>query len=176
MPFLAAKTGTSSGHRDAIAAGWNRNYAAVIWVGRFDGGSDPVLLGADAALPILQELLHHPSLQTVRTPREYVAWSLRRPVGRSVQKLPAILEPRDGDTIFASQSVVNLTPKLRTSGSGAVLFLDGAPVKESRIQLRPGRHELRIVEPGRAPHAIEVEVVHDNYSRLGTTDSVVSGS
>jgi penicillin-binding protein 1C len=164
MPFIAAKTGTSSGHRDAIAAGWNRSYAAVVWVGRFDGGSDPYLMGAEAALPILQELLRHPSLLTVRTPRERTMWAVHRQVGRSTPRLPAILEPRDGDVLCAVLDEVHITPKLRTAGSGAILFLNGAPVRDARLRLGPGKHELRLVEIGREPHAITVEVIDAVHS------------
>ena len=159
MPFIASKTGTSSGHRDAIAAGWNRAYAAVVWVGRFDGGSDPELLGAEAAMPILQELLHHPTLLTVRTPNKRNVWVVRRQVGRSTPRLPAILEPRDGDVLCAVLDEIHITPKLRTAGSGAVLFLNGAPVRDARLRLGLGKHELRLVEKGREPHAITVEVI-----------------
>ena len=171
MPFIAAKTGTSSGHRDAIAAGWNRAYAAVVWVGRFDGGSDPDLLGADAALPILQELLHHPALLTVRTPQEWNLWAVRRQVGRSTPRLPAILEPRDGDAIYALSGDVELSAMIRTSGDRAVLFLDGAPIQGSMIRLQPGMHELRLVEKGLPPHAITFEVIGPDHSARGIAGS-----
>ena len=163
LPFLAAKTGTSSGHRDALAAGWNRTWAAVVWVGRFDDGPDPVLLGADAAMPVLQELLHHPDLATVRTPRACEPWNVRHAVGRNTEKLPCIEAPRDGDVLLTMNGSLKLTPALRThrAGSGAVLFVDGTPMCTEQLQsitLELGRHELSLVEPGRTPHAITVHV------------------
>jgi len=158
LPLLAAKTGTSSGHRDAVAAGWNRKWAAVVWVGRFDNGGDPLLLGADAALPILQELLHHPSLATLRTARTYEPWRVRRPVGRKREQVPAILEPRDGEVLYAMEQTVDLIPQLRTHGDGAVLFLNGAPVDSTSLRLMPGEYELRVVEYGRPPHAVNIRV------------------
>ena len=54
--ITGASTGTSSGLRDALAAGWNARYAVVTWVGRFDGGSDPALMGSRSALPILDSM------------------------------------------------------------------------------------------------------------------------
>lgn len=158
LPFLAAKTGTSSGHRDALAAGWNETWAAVVWVGRFDGGGDPVLLGADAALPMLEELLHHPALATVRSSVSLPRWAVRRQVGRSTGPRTAILEPRDGDVLYAQGDAARITPLLRTCSEDAVLFLNGAPVTMEVMDLRPGRHELRLIEPGSEPHAVRVLV------------------
>ena len=158
MPLVAAKTGTSSGHRDAVAAGWNRRLAAVVWVGRFDDGGDPLLLGADAALPMLRELLRHPSLATTRTPRPYARWLVRRAVGRSSERVPAILEPRAGEVFCALGGSITLTPQLRTASDQAVLFLDGAPVKAGSLRLGTGDHEFRLVEPGYPPHAIKIQV------------------
>ncbi|MCH2137208.1 MAG: transglycosylase domain-containing protein [Phycisphaerales bacterium] len=161
LPFMAAKTGTSSGHRDALAAGWNASWAAVVWVGRFDGGSDPVLLGADAALPILQDLLHHPSLATSRPRRPATQWAVARPVGRTQSSHTDILEPRDGDVFLATNSRARITPLLETQGTHATLFLNGAPVSASTLQLKPGQHELRLVEPGSQPAVVRFTVERD---------------
>lgn len=54
---VAWKTGTSSRRRDAWAAGYTTRVAAVVWRGRLDGAPDPVLVGADAAAPLLFEVL-----------------------------------------------------------------------------------------------------------------------
>jgi penicillin-binding protein 1C len=158
LPFLVAKTGTSSGHRDAIAAGWNRRWAAVVWVGRFDDAGDAVLLGADAALPMLQELLHHPSLATTRSGEPYVPWKVRRAVGRATSRPTVIMEPRDGEVFIAINGAVRLTPKVRTAGDSAVLFLDGAPVSIAALDLPLGPHELRLVEADSPAHAIHIFV------------------
>lgn len=158
LPFLASKTGTSSGHRDAVAAGWNRKWAAVVWVGRFDDGGDPLLLGADAALPILQELLHHPMLATLRTARTYEPWRVHHAVGRKHERVPAILEPRDGEVLYALDQAIDLAPQVRTHGSDAVLFLNGSPVDGTMLRLIPGDYELRLVEIGRPPHAVNIKV------------------
>jgi membrane carboxypeptidase/penicillin-binding protein PbpC len=158
-PFLAAKTGTSSGHRDAVAAGWNRTHAAVVWVGRFDGGSDAALLGAEAAAPILRELLLNPRLATARTVRTVEPWSVTRQVGRAAPRSLRILEPRDGDSFVAFDGVVRVTPKLRTTSLRAVLFVNGLPLRATSIDLPIGTHEFRLVEHGKPPHAITLSVV-----------------
>lgn len=53
---LAYKTGTSYGHRDFLALGFDRDHVAGIWLGRPDGGSLPGYLGADLAAPLLFEV------------------------------------------------------------------------------------------------------------------------
>lgn len=161
LPFVAAKTGTSSGHRDAVAAGWNRRWTATVWVGRFDGAADPALLGADAALPILQDLLLHPRFATARSPRPFEAWSVveDRAAGRlGPARTPAIRTPVDGAVLLAIDGRAVVRPEIE-HGPAARLFVNGAPADLDRIVLDPGRHELRVVEAGRPPHAIAVEVV-----------------
>jgi len=161
LPFMAAKTGTSSAHRDAVAAGWNRRWTAVVWVGRFDGASDPALLGADAARPILHDVLHHPSLATPRTPRPFTTWTVAedRAVGRlGPPRIPEIVEPADGTVLLAVDGSATVRPTVER-GPRAKLFLDGRPVAFETLELAPGRHEIRVVEPGRDPHAVTVEVV-----------------
>jgi penicillin-binding protein 1C len=51
------KTGTSFGHRDAWAAGSGPRHTAVVWLGNFDNAPSVHLVGADAAGPLLFDLL-----------------------------------------------------------------------------------------------------------------------
>lgn len=51
------KTGTSFGNRDAWAAGSGPAYTAVVWMGNFDNAGSAELVGADAAGPVLFDLL-----------------------------------------------------------------------------------------------------------------------
>ncbi|MCK6544544.1 penicillin-binding protein 1C [Myxococcota bacterium] len=82
------KTGTSFGHRDAWAAGSGPRYTAVIWLGNFDNSPSVSLVGADAAGPILFDILdaagrkgesldEHPTPDLVRV--EICAYSGRLP-------------------------------------------------------------------------------------------------
>jgi penicillin-binding protein 1C len=50
------KTGTSTGFRDAWCTGVIGHYVLAVWVGRFDGGSNPSLTGRYAAVPIFIRL------------------------------------------------------------------------------------------------------------------------
>ncbi len=50
---LAYKTGTSYGHRDAWAIGFDGRHVVGIWMGRADGTPVPGAFGADVAAPVL---------------------------------------------------------------------------------------------------------------------------
>ena len=50
---LAYKTGTSYGHRDAWAIGFDGKHVIGIWMGRPDGTPVPGAFGADLAAPVL---------------------------------------------------------------------------------------------------------------------------
>ena len=49
---VAWKTGTSWGFRDAWTAGVFGHYVLVVWVGNFDGSSNPAFVGLQAAAPL----------------------------------------------------------------------------------------------------------------------------
>jgi penicillin-binding protein 1C len=50
---LAYKTGTSYGHRDAWAIGFDGKHVIGVWMGRADGTPVPGAFGADVAAPVL---------------------------------------------------------------------------------------------------------------------------
>lgn len=50
---LAYKTGTSYGHRDAWAIGYDGTHVIGVWMGRADGTPVPGAFGADVAAPVL---------------------------------------------------------------------------------------------------------------------------
>ena len=50
---IAYKTGTSYGHRDAWAVGFDGRHTVAVWVGRADGTATPGLTGRGAAAPVL---------------------------------------------------------------------------------------------------------------------------
>ena len=57
FPAVAWKTGTSWGFRDAWTAGVFGRYALVVWVGRFDGRSNPAFVGVQTAAPLFFEII-----------------------------------------------------------------------------------------------------------------------
>ncbi len=56
-PHIHWKTGTSYGRRDAWAVGSGPRYTAVVWLGNLDNRPSADLVGADAAGPLLFDLL-----------------------------------------------------------------------------------------------------------------------
>lgn len=56
-PGIAWKTGTSWGFHDAWTAGAFGRYVLVVWVGNFDGRSNPALVGIDAAAPLFLRIV-----------------------------------------------------------------------------------------------------------------------
>ncbi len=67
-PTVHWKTGTSYGHRDAWAAGSNDRYTVVVWMGNFDNQPSRHLVGAEAAGPVLFDILE--GLTAGRRPAE----------------------------------------------------------------------------------------------------------
>jgi penicillin-binding protein 1C len=54
---VAWKTGTSWGFRDAWTAGLFGHYVLVVWVGNFDGSSNPAFVGVQAAAPLFFRII-----------------------------------------------------------------------------------------------------------------------
>ena len=52
---LAFKTGTSHGHRDALALGFDGVHVVGVWAGRADGAPVPGMYGVEVAAPVLFE-------------------------------------------------------------------------------------------------------------------------
>jgi penicillin-binding protein 1C len=98
------KTGTSYGHRDAWAAGSSARYTAVVWLGNFDNSPSASLVGADAAGPILFDVLEGLKERGDRftaleptpdlAPVEVCAYSGRLP-GPACDHKKTVLAPRD---------------------------------------------------------------------------------
>lgn len=62
---LSYKTGTSYGHRDAWAFGFDGQHVVGIWMGRADGASVPGAFGADLSAPLLFEAFSRINERTV---------------------------------------------------------------------------------------------------------------
>lgn len=55
---ISWKTGTSHGFRDAWAAGIRGDYVCVVWIGNFNGKSNPSFIARKCAAPLLFEIFH----------------------------------------------------------------------------------------------------------------------
>lgn len=65
---IAFKTGTSYGHRDAWALGFDGAHVVGVWLGRADAAPMPGKLGIDAAAPLLFEVFSNIAPQTTPLP------------------------------------------------------------------------------------------------------------
>lgn len=81
--YLAWKTGTSYGYRDAWAVGVSANYSIGVWLGRPDGTAQPGHFGALNAAPMLfqiSSMLHRLKKQPILKPKsvtqEGICWPL----------------------------------------------------------------------------------------------------
>ena len=118
---LAYKTGTSYGHRDAWAVGFDGRHVVTVWMGRPDGTPVPGAFGADVAAPVLFEVFSRvkPELSPLPTPPASVLLL-------SNAALPTPLrEFRPRGAIFAAPVDA---PELVFPPDGAVVNTGGAPL------------------------------------------------
>jgi penicillin-binding protein 1C len=168
---VAFKTGTSYGHRDAFAVGFDGAHTVAIWFGRADGASLPGALGLDTAAPALFEAFARigPTVPFAPPPPEALTLAaaelpqpLRafRPRAAAVGQGPRIAFPPDGARLeLAAGASVALKV-----GDGAPPFrwlVDGAPLDAApfarEAQWRPagpGFADLAVIDSaGRAARA-----------------------
>jgi len=108
---LAYKTGTSYGHRDAWALGYDGAHVAGVWIGRPDGTPVPGAFGGDLAAPILFEAFQRlkptpnplppPPPETLIVSTAELPQPLRRFTGRNAvfakdPRAPELIFPPDG--------------------------------------------------------------------------------
>ncbi|MEL6225471.1 MAG: penicillin-binding protein 1C [Pseudomonadota bacterium] len=120
---VAFKTGTSYGHRDAWAVGYDGRHVIGVWIGRADASATPGLIGRTAASPILFDAFH--AVAAKRTPFSPTVQKQRR---FAAGDLPPPLKRFDADR----------------NANVSAGFID-PPV---RIVFPPDRSELAVVGPG----------------------------
>ena len=120
---LAYKTGTSYGHRDAWAIGYDGRHVAGVWIGRPDGTPVPGAFGADLAAPILFE-----AFQRLKQDTDQLPPPPPETLMLSTAELPQPLQRFTGrDAPFSAAADA---PKLIFPPDGAVLEVDmGLPAK-----------------------------------------------
>lgn len=100
---VAWKTGTSSGFRDAWSAGVFGPYVLIVWLGNFDGGANPALVGGDTAAPLFFNIVEalkaaNPGLGPL--PQTIPARLKQVDVCLSSGALPTVWCPRRGKSWF----------------------------------------------------------------------------
>ncbi|MEM9048728.1 MAG: penicillin-binding protein 1C [Pseudomonadota bacterium] len=141
---LAYKTGTSYGHRDAWAIGFDGQHVVAVWLGRADGTALPGILGAEVAAPLLFEAfarlksvpvpLDPPPAAALTLPNAALPPPLRRFRPRGLPVDAPGLEiafPPDGARLdlglTRGEDDPVLTVKLRDGAPPFTWLLDGAP-------------------------------------------------
>ncbi len=118
---LSFKTGTSYGHRDTWAIGFDGAHAVGVWMGRADGTPVPGAFGADLAAPILFEAFARlkPELTPLGTPPPDTLL-----LSHAALPLP-LREFHPRDALFTAEADA---PVLAFPPDGAVIDTEGAPL------------------------------------------------
>ncbi len=129
---IAYKTGTSYGHRDAWAVGFDGRHAIGVWIGRPDAAASPGMIGIDMAAPILFEAF-----------------------GRLKPK-PEPLAPPPGEALTVSNPELP-APLRRFRGAGEIILSDHAepeiafPPDGARVEIGAGGALVVKVRDGAPP-------------------------
>jgi penicillin-binding protein 1C len=118
---LAYKTGTSYGHRDAWALGYDGAHVVGVWMGRADGTPVPGAFGADLAAPLLFEVFARikPQLTPLAPPPPATLIVPNAALPQPLQRFRA-----RGAAPFAAPDA----PVLAFPPAGAEIVLEGGPL------------------------------------------------
>jgi penicillin-binding protein 1C len=171
---LAYKTGTSYGHRDAWAIGFDGRYVAGVWIGRPDGTPVPGAFGGELAAPILFELVGLVSqqavpflppppetllLETAELPHPLRRFKGRRAIFEVPPDAPKMAFPPDGARLARTE--VGVSVKVRDGRAPFTWLANGAPIltgvhtREAQLPLmEEGFVQLSVIDKdGRAARA-----------------------
>ncbi|WP_212522707.1 penicillin-binding protein 1C [Actibacterium sp. MT2.3-13A] len=136
---LAFKTGTSYGHRDAWAVGFDGAHVVAVWMGRADGTPVPGAFGGELAAPVLFEAFARLKPRPVPLPPPPPAVLLV-----SNAELPQPLRRfRPRDAVFAPMPG---GPELAFPPDGAEMALEGSDLV---VKLRDGTPPFTLLLDGR---------------------------
>jgi len=151
---LAYKTGTSYGHRDAWAIGYDGRHVIGVWMGRPDGTPVPGVFGADLAAPVLFQAFSRlkPALDpqppappatllvaNAQLPQPLQRFRSRSAAFEAAADGPAVAFPPDGAEVELLPT--GLLAKVEGGTAPFTWLADGAPVALSlrdRAVMLPG--------------------------------------
>lgn len=175
---LAYKTGTSYGHRDAWAIGFDGRYVAGVWMGRADGTSIPGIFGGELAAPILFEAfarMNLPPTPLAAAPDAALTVSntqLPQPLRRFRARDAAFSAPEGGPELAfpphgaTLEDVEIFVAKVRDGEGPFTWLMNGAPVRIG-TQLR----EVELPHPGLGAVSL---VVIDAQGRAARADVILN--
>ncbi len=172
---LAFKTGTSYGHRDALALGFDGTYVAGVWVGRADGAPVPGMFGVDVAAPLLFDIFARLGASPVALPPAPPTTlvvshaELPEPLQRFGQRsapsadAPQLAFPPDGAALRGMEGGV--LARVERGQAPFSWFANGAPVllqsyeRETQLALHgPGFVTLSVVDAEGRGARVQVEL------------------
>ncbi|MBO9473102.1 penicillin-binding protein 1C [Shimia sp. R10_1] len=138
---LAYKTGTSYGHRDTWAIGFDGRHVAGVWIGRPDGTPVPGAFGAEVAAPVLFDVFQRlkPTLDplsapppetlivnTAQLPEPLQKFRGRNAVFESAEDALEVAFPPEGARL--ANAVGGMTLKVKNAAYPLTVLANGAPV------------------------------------------------
>ncbi len=170
---VAYKTGTSYGHRDAWALGWDGQHVAGVWIGRPDGTPVPGAFGGDLAAPLLFEalgrarsgtaLLPPPPPETLLVSNAQLPKPLQRFGPRAGAKTLQVTFPPDGARLSSAEAGVPI--KLRGGTPPYTVLADGAVLANGLRQSEflapvdgPGFSTLSILDSAGQSQRVSIEM------------------
>lgn len=138
---LAYKTGTSYGHRDAWAIGFDGRHVIGVWMGRADGTPVPGAFGADVAAPVLFQAFNRlkgkldpqpaaPAstllVSNAELPQPLQRFRSRNAAFEGAEDVPAVAFPPDGAEVELLPA--GLLVRVRGGTAPFTWLADGVPV------------------------------------------------
>lgn len=173
---IAYKTGTSYGHRDAWAIGFDGAHVIGVWLGRPDGTPVPGAFGGDLAAPFLFEAFGRLSAQrvplpvpppetlilsTASLPKPLQRFRPRDAVFTGDARAPMVTFPPDGAVLRQSGDGIPL--KWRAGVLPMTILVNGAPVltdvrrRDALLSIGgPGFSRIRVIDA--AGRGAEIEI------------------
>ncbi len=172
---LAFKTGTSHGHRDALALGFDGAHVVGVWAGRADGAPVPGMYGVEVAAPLLFEVFARLGERPVALPpappgtlqaaNAELPAHLRQLGARLVQTedAPRLTFPPDGAALEPLAG--GILARVERGRAPYTWFANGAPVvrvsfeREERLEIEgPGFVTLAVVDAEGRSARVQVEL------------------
>ena len=175
---LAYKTGTSYGHRDAWAIGYDGAHVVGVWMGRPDGSPVPGAFGADLAAPVLFQAFARISPDLTPQPPAPKATllvagaQLPQPLQQFRSRSAAFAAAPDGPSLSfppdgAEVELLEGALMVRVAGGTAPFtwLADGAPVATGLAErqallapLRPGFVTLSVIDAAGRSARVQVRL------------------
>jgi penicillin-binding protein 1C len=174
---VAYKTGTSYGHRDAWAIGFDGQHTVGVWLGRADGASMPGELGAALAAPVLFDVfaaikpklspLMRPPAEALTVTNDQLPSRLkvyRRPGSVTSENTPEITFPPNGASLVLVKDDV-LVAKVDRGVAPFTWLANGKPVvtksyeRQADVEVSgPGFLSISVIDATGQSQAVRIVV------------------